>query len=610
MPVCSIRHLAPHAPSPRLCTISTHRTEPIRGRACVSSLAAVRGACRILFAMQLAAGTASTGHAANYPGFMPMVTDSFAVFGIPSLPEPAYLSPLRDPVFGTWVLRVGGDPGDPLAPLASSWADVSRHVYSKQQPWNANSTLLSIRNTGSPVSPLLLNGQTYVPVRGPCSNYDRWDYRWHPTPFHNNEQINVNQAGTELMWFDVMNCVKTRSWALPIVSDYGIGSGEGNVTTDGRFVAIANQQQMVVVDMDPAPPNAPAWPFVRIGPVYTFPPCSLDVTRPGLGFIDNVSISPSGRYIDVKYKSLAAQGATTCDTLCDIHRIFEVDSSLTIRPHLMAQASLRCGSFANRTDGWIFPLKHADLALDPFDGNEDVIVGGRACPGSNLGRVVKVRLRDGLVTPLTNPLNETSYAHGSARNYRRPGWFYVTYSRDPSFAGSRFWGETVAVKLDGSGETQRFAHHHSTQSTYESEAQAVPSPDGRRLLFASDWRDHCTTCGKLNAVKDYVVDARLDPLLDAGPGGASPRGPRLALASGRGARAGLVAKFSLVGGRTAWLELHDVAGRRLLRRDLGSLNPGEHTLELDLSGTLKSGVYFATLFDGRGRAQARGVVLR
>lgn len=565
---------------------------------------------RVLFALLWSVGAVGRGHATNYLGFMPMVTDSLAVFDIPSLPEPRYMAPLRDPVFGTWIMRIGGDAGESLSPLADSWSDVSRHVYSKQQPWNANGTLLSIRNTGSHVSPLILQGQTYVPMRGPCANYDRWDYRWHPTPFHNNEQINVNQAGTELMWFDVINCVKTRSWVLPIVSGYGIGSGEGNVSGDGRFVAIANQQQMVVVDMDPASPDAPAWPYVRIGRVYTFPPCSLDVTRPALGVIDNVSISPSGRYIDVKYNGLVAAGATVCDTLCDMHRIFEVDTSLTIRPHLMNVASLRCGSFAARTDGWIFPLKHADLAVDPFDSNEDVIVGGRACPGSNIGRVVKVRLRDGFVTPLTNPLNEGSYSHGSARNYLRPGWFYVTYRRDPISAGSRFWGETVAIKMDGSGATQRFAHYHSTQATYDSEAQAVPSPDGKRLLFASDWRDHCTTCGKVNSVKDYVVDARAQPLAGIGPDEGAPLGARLTLASGLGSGAGLVASFALAGGRTARLELFDVAGRRIIRRDLSALGSGDHTLELDSDRTLQSGVYFATLWDGRARVQARGIVVR
>lgn len=552
-------------------------------------------------------GAAPRVRAANEPGFAPMVTDSFAVFGIPALPEPSYLQPFRDPIFGTWVLRIGGDPGATLSPLSDRWSDVSRHVYSKQQPWNANHSLLCIRNTGSAASPVILNGSTYLPVRGPCSNYDRWDYRWHPSLFHPNEQINVNRAGTELMWFDVMNCVKTRSWPLPIVADYGIGSGEGNVSADGRYVAIANQHQMVVVDMDPKGGGSPSWPYRRIGPVYTFAPCSLDVTRPELGAIDNVSISPSGRYIDVKYAGLAAAGAASCDTMCDLHRIFEVDSGLVIRPHLMDASALRCGSFATRTEGWTFPLKHADLAVDPFDGNEDVLIGGRACPGSRLGHVVKVRLRDGKVTSLTDPRNEAPYSHGSARNTRRPGWFYVTYTRDPFYQGSRFWGETVALKIDGSGEVQRFAHYHSTQGTYDAEAQSVPSPDGHRVLFASDWRDHCTTCGKLNSAKAYVVDARETPLAGVEDAPAPPTGA-LRLASGPGR--GLVARFTLGDRTAARLEVHDVAGRLLLRRELGVLGPGPHELALDPAGTWRSGVYFATLRAGRERSEARGVLVR
>jgi hypothetical protein len=328
-----------------------------------------------------------------------------------------------------------------------------------------------------------------------------------------------------------------------------------------------------------------------------------------VGVIDNVSISPSGRYIDVKYGALAAEGAVSCDTLCDMHRIFEVDSNLVIRPHMMDVASLRCGSFTARNDGWIFPLKHADMAVDPFDNFEDVIMGGRACPGSKLGHVVKVRLRDGLVTSLTDPRNEATYSHGSARNTRRPGWFYVSFSRDPLNAGTRFWGETVAIKMDGSGSVQRFAHFHSTEANYNAEAQAVPSPDGRRLLFASDWRDHCTTCGKLNAAKDYIVDARSAPLADAG-GEAPPRTTRLALAQGSGRGSALMATFTLAGGGPARLDLYDVAGRRLLRHDLSGLARGEHTLELDPGHTLMSGVYYALLTDGRVRVRARAVLVR
>src|SRR6266850_3600643 len=253
------------------------------------------------------------------------------------------------------------------------------------------------------------------------------------------------------MWFDVTTCTKTRSWTLPLMAGYGIGSGEGNPSNDGRFVAIGNGRAMVVVDMDPQPPFA-RYPNRRIGPVYTFPPCSLTTRDVEDCRIGNLSVSPSGRYIDVKY------GAGN-DTTEEMHRIFEVDlATLAIRPHAMAATSPRCGSFAARPNGWIFPLKHADLALDPFDHNEDVIVGGRGCPGSRIGRVVKVRLRDGQVTALTDAAREAPVSHVSTRNLDRPGWAYVSYYEADSM---RFGDEIVAVKLDGSLTVERLAHAHS-----------------------------------------------------------------------------------------------------------------------------------------------------
>ena len=445
--------------------------------------------------------------AAAIPGFAGTLTDSLRVFAMPQAAKPAYRDTVPDAVFGARVTPITGDPGSALGAAPGVWGSDARQVYSKQQPWNATGTLLTIENRagGATSSPLLLDGETYAPIATPCSAYDSYDYRWHPSPAHADEQINVNRAGTELMWFDVRRCVKTRTWALPFAADYGIGSGEGNVSADGRYVVISDASRMVVIDMDPRTPNAPAYPFKRIGPVYALPACSLEVGSPSLCPIGNISISPSGRYIDVKY---AAVGAS-CDTLCDMHRIFEVDSGLVIRPHNMEARSLRCGSFVARPNGWVFPLKHADMALDPFDQNEDVLIGGRACPGSTLGRVVKVRLRDGLVTALTDPANEAGYSHGSARNTARPGWFYVTYGRDPAFVGRRFYSEIVAVKLDGSKSVQRFGHYHSTASAYRAQAHAVPSPDGRRILFASDWAEACGTgCGSTSVYGGFVFDAR------------------------------------------------------------------------------------------------------
>jgi hypothetical protein len=557
----------------------------------------------------LLASLASGARAQGDPNFLPMVTDSMAVFPVPLVPQPQYTHAVIEPTFGTILTRIADDAGEPLGLLGSWWAPVARHVYSKQQPWNSSMTLLSLDNTGSGFTPVLLDGQGYQPVEGPCSNYDHWDARWHPKLIHAREQVNVNRTGNELMWFDVSNCVKTRSWILPILSDYGLGSGEGNVSNSGRFVAIANQHQMVVVDMDPPPNVAPAYPFRRIGPVYTFAACSLDVARPDSGSVNNVSISPSGRYIDVKYGGLAAAGSGMCDTLCDLHRIFEVDSGLVIRPHRMADASLRCGSFAARPNGWVYPLKHADMTLDPDDANEDVLIGGRACPGSTLGHVVKVRLRDGKVTSLTDPTDEAAYSHGSARNVNRPGWFYVTYSRDPIYEGDRFFGEVVAVRTDGSGSVQRFGHYHSTAATYSAEAQAVPSPDGLRVVFASDWADHVAGSPPPPGARAFVFDARAGATLGV-PGPAAPSGLRLVSLSPNPTPGGLLVRFVIPQPRPAALELYDLAGRRLAVVDAGTLGVGEHVLDLDPDGRLEAGVYFVTLTDGRERRSARAVVLR
>ena len=64
----------------------------------------------------------------------------------------------------------------------------------------------------------------------------------------------------------------------------------------------------------------------------TVPPCSLDVERPRQCRIGNVSISASGRYLDVKF------GGTSGDSAAQAHRIYEVDpTTLAIRPHAMAK---------------------------------------------------------------------------------------------------------------------------------------------------------------------------------------------------------------------------------------------------------------------------------
>ena len=531
-----------------------------------------------------------------------MLGNPTTVYSVTSLPKPAYLVPFVDPIFGTQVMRIANNPGASTSPVSGSWGSDARHVYSKQQPWNSTQALMSVENrSGGSPSPLILDGATYAPRYAPCGNYSLYDYRWHPSQSHPNEQINVTSAGTELMWFDVTTCTKTRSWTLPLTADYGIGSGEGNPSEDGRFVVVGNNSAIVVVDMDPQPPYA-AYPNKRIGPVYTFPPCSLLTGSPTSCTIGNVSISPSGRYVDVKYSGGS-------DTTADMHRIYEVDpATLAIKPHNMASSSQRCGSFAKRPNGWIFPLKHADMARNPFDSNEDVIIGGRACPGSSLGRVVMVRLRDGQVSALTDPTNEPSVQHVSTRSIRRPGWAYVGYYKAD---GKKFNDEIVAVKMDGSQAVERITQKHSaTSGCYRCESHPVPSPDGQRVVFASNWAQDCSSCGSTSDIKDYVAWSSGSVGVEDSPAPSPGTGSELALESIRPNPAGATIEVAYALDRTgsAALELVDVSGRRVLQRDLGLVSPGRHESRMSRPADLPAGVYWLRLTQA-GRHVTRRMVL-
>jgi hypothetical protein len=78
----------------------------------------------------------------------------------------------------------------------------------------------------------------------------------------------------------------------------------------------------------------------------------------------------------------------------------------------------------------------------------------------------------------------------------------VTY-QTRSASWPPYHDEIVAVKMDGSGAIERYAHMHALRTDYPTEAQACPSPDGRRVVFASTWDE---PSGR--PIGCYVVDAR------------------------------------------------------------------------------------------------------
>ncbi len=546
----------------------------------VLSLALVLAALGAVAVGSPAADPASPAPARG-PAAPAVLTDPITVYTVPQVSKPAYLAPFNDPTFGSQVKRVGNNVGASTSPVSGSWGSDARHVYSKQQPWSSDGSLMVIENrSGGSPSVLILDGNTYAPKYAPCSNYDLYDYRWNPSKAHPHEQVNVNGSGNELCWFDVTTCTKTRSWTLPLTADYGIGSGEGNPSADGRYIAVGNATQAVVVDME-------SWPTKKIGPVYTFPPCSLDTAHPTSNCgVDWISISPSGKFLVVLYDGTSSAGYGPM-------RVFDIDpTTLAVTgPHRMAQSSPRC---PNRPNGWILSWNHADMTLD--EAGDDIIVGDPEC-GTTMGHPTKVRLRDGAMTQLTTESNEASVYHTSCRNADRPGWAYFSFWKEP---GMRFSDEIVAVKLDGSGTVERLAHMHSaSDGCYRCEAHPVPSPDGKRVLFASNWAQDCGSgCGSASDIKDYVVADGAVGTTGVEESGAPPAGPpRVALEAIRPNPTATVPTivYSLDGWDPARLELLDVAGRVVMRQELGSPGPGRHEARLGLRRSPTPGVYWVRL---------------
>jgi hypothetical protein len=197
----------------------------------------------------------------------------------------------------------------------------------------------------------------------------------------------------------------------------------------------------------------------------------IDLLASGMASVDWISISPSGQYI-VANGTVVGEGA-------DRTLIFDLDGK-------------RVGPV---WDGYGQP-SHYDLAIDT-NGNE---IGVGVSQSTMAGSVIARSLLNGSWLPLSTG---GFPSHISTRNSRLPGWAFASNGYNgPDYPPYR--DELLAVHLDGQRpQVYRLGHLHTRGSTdYEAEPHAVPSPDGRRVLFASAWDE-----GNL-PVSTYVLDIR------------------------------------------------------------------------------------------------------
>ena len=388
-----------------------------------------RAALSVVAALALAVLPAGAAWAADPPlgPFIPA----------PSMRQPSYLEPVRDPAFGTPIVRIT----EPGRSMAGGRCELKycTHRYSSAQAWNADQSLLVIRNGCG--GGCFLDGRSYKPLfRRAMPN----ECEWHPV----DPAVMICVANQAVyVWAPQTNRVET---IIPLDAFHHaeFGPYKGNPSVSGDRIVVrarnaANRLVAFAVDI----------PSGRL-----HPPISLD-TLPGTN--NACTISASGLYI-VCGQDLPKEIETA--------HVFTVD-----------------GELVQHWDEHHRP-GHGDLAMD--EDGMDVYVGiSKSEP--DLFHVIKRRLKDGVVTDLL-PYGQIS--HASVRNTQRPGWVFLTFTGTPEdVAGTpengkaSFYQEIVALRIDGSGEVRRLVQTRNAPADYWSETHASPSPDGSRVIWSSNW---------------------------------------------------------------------------------------------------------------------------
>jgi hypothetical protein len=377
--------------------------------------------------------------------WLKMVDDPQATFAVPDIPRPKYLNTIIDPVFGTKVTRVSGDPGTKIMTKNGEeigvWGDVVKHHYSKDQPWNADESLIHLtRNVGGSPSDVFLDGETYEVLfaRSVPGSEDRWHATNPALKFY----VNGNQIG----YFNVYTGATTVIRTFYEYNRLYLGPWEGNLSYDGGMAVFYALRPGGGYDVF-------AYDIVND---VKYPTKTLGTTS-----IDWASISAKGQYVVIMYHDTNTQ-------VFDLNMNFL--TSFTVNHN------------------------HYDLGIDE---SGDEVAAGISKKSAYDGLIIKHSLRNAAFTRMTTG----GYAiHTSARNDLLPGWSYSSFH--PTRA--RYRDEVVAVKMDGTETVRRFCHMHNDQTDYLAEAMPVPSHDGRRVIFGSNWGG---SGGR--PVGTYVVDARV-----------------------------------------------------------------------------------------------------
>lgn len=393
----------------------------------------------------------------------------------PALPRPAKGQAVRDPVFGTCVVRATAHGQEP--PKGFARAD-----YSRRQAFNADGTrFLVVDDKGTWHLYDAATLRHLGPLRGPGGDAEP---QWHPEDPDRLRHVPRNGVGMRLLEVDV------RTGESRTLADFGervrrlwpsaTGAwtrSEGSPSADGRYWAFQ------VDDAEWKGLGLFTYDLREDAIIATY-----DLAAHGRGRPDHLSMSPTGRFVVVSWD--------------DGPRVFDRDFT---------------GERALAGRG-----EHSDIALDAAGEDVYVSVDYQASGGP----VYMTHLRTGRRTVLFDSYvaSTATALHFSGKAYRAPGWVVVSsYADHPGggrlrrlLGGGGFqWPhrKVFAVELREHPRIVNLAFHHGQPAGYFTEPHATANRDLSRVLFNSNWGSDSKT-----DVDAYLVVLPRSLPAAAGPG--------------------------------------------------------------------------------------------
>lgn len=338
-------------------------------------------------------------------------------------------------------------------------------IYAKSQPWNADASYYILYDGKDPVG-----GEGDLDYINNASIYNAKTHEFsHRIPDDVKSPVWSNTNKDLIYSFGINGKIRTYKvstrevkvvYSFPeydtINNRLFLGPGEGNIDKNDHYVALVGNRggkdmEVIIFDLK-ANQEVSRKTFVGASGD------SIHIPK----YLDWVSISQSGNYVGINWNgNTATPNGDFGHYGVEIYKTGDINN--------------------NGEDKYrriVVTPSHGDFGYD-INGEEVYVQtwGPIGRPSMfYLGREENVVLSD----------SNDFFAHGhiSCRNLNRPGYAYHSYHDKNGNSG-----QILAFKLDpsGSGLVEHFGFHYSSSASYLRAAMAVPTPNGDKVMFKSDF---------------------------------------------------------------------------------------------------------------------------